>query len=142
VDGLSNQLLIGEKHIPASKLNICSSYSATTGAGPWDCSIFTNSNTNGSAFAFANDISWVRREADGSLSQISGLYIAKSLNDNSEIAAVHPGSSSVYRFGSWHTGVANFLIGDGSVHAFPATTNVDILHYLGDAQDGNAVSLP
>jgi prepilin-type N-terminal cleavage/methylation domain-containing protein len=142
-DGLSNQLLIGEKHIPASKINICRSYSTTTGNGPWDCSIFACSNTNGSAFAFSNDISWLRKETDGSLTQVSGLYIARSPNDNSEIAAVHPGSSSVYRFGSWHAGgIANFLVADGSVHPFPSTTNVDTLHYLGDAQDGNPASIP
>jgi prepilin-type processing-associated H-X9-DG protein len=45
-------------------------------------------------------------------------------------------------FGSSHTGVSNFVFGDGSVHSFSVTTATRTLRCLTDVQDGNAVSIP
>ncbi|MGL6193599.1 MAG: DUF1559 domain-containing protein [Thermoguttaceae bacterium] len=45
-------------------------------------------------------------------------------------------------FGSAHTGVCNFLVGDGSVHGLSNTTPHEILRNLSDTNDGFAVSLP
>jgi hypothetical protein len=47
------------------------------------------------------------------------------------------------RFGSDHPGICNFLLGDGSVHAFTTNTRTDtILRPLSHVSDGNAVALP
>jgi hypothetical protein len=45
-------------------------------------------------------------------------------------------------FGSYHTGVSNFLLGDGSVHPVSVTSPTDVLRKLGDISDGHAVTLP
>jgi len=41
-----------------------------------------------------------------------------------------------FGFGSWHSGVTQFLRGDGSVQAVSWTTNTDVLRMYGHAQDG------
>ena len=129
-DGLSNQLLIGEKHIPQTRLGTC------TTANPWDCGIFgIGANTNGLGFTYVNEIFW----SSTTVPYFPNI-IARSAMDDAETA--HPGNTTVHRFGSWHPGICNFLIGDGSVRSVSATTNVEILRWLGDANDGNPVSLP
>ena len=45
-------------------------------------------------------------------------------------------------FGSAHTGVCNFLVGDGSVQGISNTAPHELLRNLSDANDGNAVSIP
>lgn len=45
-------------------------------------------------------------------------------------------------FGSGHTGGANFLMCDGSVHFFPTSTSIATLQQLSVKDDGNAVTLP
>ncbi|MDR1963055.1 MAG: DUF1559 domain-containing protein [Planctomycetaceae bacterium] len=44
-------------------------------------------------------------------------------------------------FGGIHPGIGMFALGDGSVRAIPATINYDTLYYLGNVDDGEAVSL-
>ena len=47
------------------------------------------------------------------------------------------------RFGSWHPGLCNFLIGDGSVRSFSHTTPTEaILFPLAHVCDGASVPLP
>ncbi|MDR2644299.1 MAG: DUF1559 domain-containing protein [Planctomycetaceae bacterium] len=50
--------------------------------------------------------------------------------------------SGLSYFGSPHTGICNFLVGDGSVHGFPATTSSDLLRKLACTRDGQPVTLP
>jgi prepilin-type processing-associated H-X9-DG protein len=45
-------------------------------------------------------------------------------------------------FGANHTGVCNFLFGDGSVHGLSHTTSRNILVPLSVVDDGVSVSLP
>jgi prepilin-type N-terminal cleavage/methylation domain-containing protein len=45
-------------------------------------------------------------------------------------------------FGSWHSGIVNFLIGDGSVRSIPNSTGTAMLKALAMVDDGVAVSLP
>lgn len=44
-------------------------------------------------------------------------------------------------FGSYHTGVCNFVLGDGSVQAFSVTMDNEMLGAWGGVKDGKAVSL-
>jgi hypothetical protein len=47
-----------------------------------------------------------------------------------------------YGFGSNHTGVCNFLIGDGSVHPFATTVSMrDVLVPLGNVAHGGSISI-
>jgi hypothetical protein len=45
-------------------------------------------------------------------------------------------------FGSWHTSVCQFLIGDGSVHNFSITTSGHVLGELARVDSGETASLP
>jgi hypothetical protein len=47
-----------------------------------------------------------------------------------------------FGFGSSHSGVVNFLIGDGTVHAFDKSTSPYITYCLGNVSDGNPVAIP
>lgn len=46
------------------------------------------------------------------------------------------------RFGSWHPGVCQFALGDGSVRAISCTTPVNVIFPLHVVNDGNVVTLP
>jgi hypothetical protein len=51
----------------------------------------------------------------------------------------HPSDGPGHQFGSWHPGICQFLMGDGSVHAFSVSIDPVILSYLGQRRDGNAI---
>ena len=116
-DGTTNQLLIGEKHFPKSNpAGTCSTSNAS------DCS-YLNAGPNG------DKVINVTRTFD-----IYSTGIARP-NDN--------GSDEPYiKFGSLHSGVCNFLIGDGSVRPISVTTSVNVLRSLADVRDGRTVALP
>ncbi|MDR1959493.1 MAG: DUF1559 domain-containing protein [Planctomycetaceae bacterium] len=120
-DGSSNQLIIGEKHIPLSALNGCPS-----SKGHFDCSyIATATNTANTIF----------RSFDYNT---GNNYIPIAIPSN-EVPSV-TGSGA---FGSWHPGVCHFVLGDGSVRAISVTTPAEtILSPLAKVDDGRAVSLP
>jgi hypothetical protein len=44
-------------------------------------------------------------------------------------------------FGSAHTGICQFVFGDGSVHAISITTDLSVLSDLARRADGNVVNL-
>jgi prepilin-type N-terminal cleavage/methylation domain-containing protein len=44
------------------------------------------------------------------------------------------------QFGSWHTGVVQFAVGDGSVRGFRVSVTTDTLRFLANIQDGNPVN--
>ena len=131
-DGLSNQLLIGEKHIPTSKVGVCEE---TTDR--WDCGIFHSEGANGGLISYGRDI--YRGVGTTTTPDANVIAGSPSLNDSGFADATN---SSVYRFGGTHPGICNFAIGDGSVRSVSATTNPEILRYLGDGRDGNTVALP
>ncbi|MDR1270648.1 MAG: DUF1559 domain-containing protein, partial [Planctomycetaceae bacterium] len=47
-----------------------------------------------------------------------------------------------YAFGSWHSGICNFVLGDGSVRGISVTTPQNILKAVSRVDDGEAVTLP
>jgi len=51
-------------------------------------------------------------------------------------------SGNPMSFGSWHVGVCNFTLGDGSVSSVSSTINAALLARLTIVKDGYAVSLP
>lgn len=60
------------------------------------------------------------------------------------LAIVRSGDVSGYdgSFGSWHPGVCNFLVGDGSVRAFPTTVKTTVMAALSNVHDGVSVGKP
>ncbi|MCL2347405.1 MAG: DUF1559 domain-containing protein [Planctomycetaceae bacterium] len=126
-DGLSNQLLIGEKHIPAPNREKCEN----TYAGQSDCSFLSNGYNGVAATTRTLKKTWRLGNGPNDL-----FGQAAFTNDN-------PNPYGDYGFGSDHPGVCNFLIGDGSVWSAGTTVNMrEILCPLGVVNDGRAVSLP
>jgi hypothetical protein len=122
-DGASNQLLFGEAHLPANRMNICRSAQCATQT---DCSALT---AHGASRGFVRPVHPAYRLARG-----PSDYTGDS-NAESPITG--------YGFGSNHTGVCNFLLGDGSVQAVSTTTSmVNILCPLTNVGDGESVTLP
>jgi prepilin-type N-terminal cleavage/methylation domain-containing protein len=129
-DGLSNQILIGEKHIPSSKVGICATSSSgmPVDAG-WDCSyisIYANQYNYPPYARFVYD-------------NTHTAYIAKSPMEANE--STNPKLGDVPQWGGCHAGVANFQLGDGSVHSLSATINTEILRYAGTPQDEHPISI-
>jgi prepilin-type N-terminal cleavage/methylation domain-containing protein/prepilin-type processing-associated H-X9-DG protein len=52
------------------------------------------------------------------------------------------GIMSIGSFGSAHSGGANFVMGDGSVHQISYTIDAEVYRYLGNRRDGRAVGVP
>jgi prepilin-type N-terminal cleavage/methylation domain-containing protein len=67
---------------------------------------------------------------NGAAQRIAGPNTALALNN----------TVTGNRFGSAHTGVCQFAMGDGSVRAVPVSINTTVLGYLADRADGNVTS--
>jgi prepilin-type N-terminal cleavage/methylation domain-containing protein len=128
-DGTSNQLLLGEKHIPSWALK-----------DRWDVSTSWNGGfqvTSGNystnlARPVTDDASLFARSLADSLTTASSTTTRKN--------ATTFGPSCM--LGSSHPGVVNFLVGDGSVHAISVTTQPSLVWRLTCVSDGGATSLP
>ncbi|MDR0869939.1 MAG: DUF1559 domain-containing protein [Planctomycetaceae bacterium] len=122
-DGSSNQLIFGEAHVPANRMGVCN------GANWWeqvDCSALTSTGGNR---GYVRPMHPAYRLARG-----PSDYTGDS-NAESPITG--------YSFGSSHSGVCNFLLGDGAVRAVNTTVSmVNILCPLTNVGDGQSVALP
>ena len=129
-DGTSNQLIIGEKYIPSAVMGLCLEDGRPQGLGQFaarsDCSGFYAGYQNSSSNAIP-------------LHNYGFGVLVKSRQDVD--VSRHEGIVN-YGFGSDHTAICNFAIGDGSVHAISNSAADIILLMLADASDGGAVSLP
>jgi hypothetical protein len=131
-DGTSNQIIIGEKHIPAGKVGGTESGGVT------------------------GDISYLC--FGGDYSSMGGLRVIVCGVDSYGVNVVAPlrrpqdfvnttsiifeETNSGASFGSWHAGICNFLIGDGSVRPIAVTTPTTILGAIAIVNDGQPVSVP
>jgi prepilin-type N-terminal cleavage/methylation domain-containing protein/prepilin-type processing-associated H-X9-DG protein len=107
-DGLSNTLLIGEKHVRHGGLGLAS---------------------NGDeAYYSGYNYDTAQRSA--------GWYIdGAGVRQNKPIMKPDDAASTI-RFGSWHTGSCNFVFCDGSVHSLPVNIDIETLRRLADRSDG------
>ncbi len=159
-DGSSNQLLMGEKYIPASRVGQCLGGQTTQHKAIWDCT-YANTGTNFKSY-YAN--AWYHRR---------GFHLGRSMGGNTngnslagpDVDAGYPSSalerrrdvyaagdlgssdtSKMLLFGSFHPGVIQFLLGDGAVRAIPVTMpafNKDqVMCKLAHVSDGLPAELP
>jgi len=142
IDGLSNQIFVGEKHIPLGRFGKCS----YTGAG---------STPDGAGFIEQDDCSYLSAGAwalGGARATVSRNAGTGGANGYKEFALANPSDFkddlnatglTHYGFGSYHPSVSNFLMGDGSVRAFSVSTSVaNVLKPLSLVDDGVSVSIP
>ena len=117
-DGLSNTLLIGEKHVPITKQGVSRLAPGTANE------------------KYIGDASIWNADALENVGRSAGQYnpLALGPNDNDNTLPIN-----VENFGSAHAGVCQFVFCDGSVHALPVSLNSRILGYLANRADGNPV---
>jgi hypothetical protein len=101
VDGTSNTVMIGEKHIPTANLF----------------------DPNVDAVVYSAGI-------QNSFYRVGGP---------SNPLAQSPTTSLNSQFGSWHSSVVQFVLGDGSVRGIPVSIPGTVLGYLTNVSDGNPV---
>jgi hypothetical protein len=127
-DGSSNQLLFGEKYVPA-----------------WA----VDSDTNEANMWYGGyQMSWTAAVNYNLMRPVhtNGRLFGRGPNDpNRQNTTVNPHSGGVHgleSLGSMHGNSVNFLSGDGSVRAFTITTNPTILWQLTNVNDSEVVNLP
>lgn len=136
-DGTSNQILIGEKHVPQSVLGKCDPNGTTGGNTYTDCGIQSVAQNRGTPAGRAFCFSFSVNE-----SSITNPFPLARPNDHDGLGG---GDRPLrhYGFGSYHPGICNFVLGDGSVRAISVTTPIDpVLFRLGVVDDGESVALP
>jgi hypothetical protein len=122
-DGSTNQFIVGEKHIAPNYLGKCEGSNAYRS----DCSYLTMNGWKTSGGG--------RGIRYGSTS--FGIVLPNYGNDNDSLnPAFHFG------FGSYHSGICQFLLGDASVRTIPVTITQSILTRLCDTSDGETVEIP
>jgi hypothetical protein len=152
-DGTSNQLLIGEKHIPLSVLGLC--YAAGNGNAPADApaGVTFGQPYTGDCSYLMGAQSWkvvsmarsVRARINTNTSTGVQTPVFMELTRDPDFGAPAPNGQAMqaltmYGFGSYHRGICQFLLGDGAVKSFSVTTPArTILAPLSDVCDGNTV---
>ncbi|MBQ9812748.1 MAG: DUF1559 domain-containing protein [Thermoguttaceae bacterium] len=118
-DGTSNQLILGEKHFSRTFPvgNVSGSWTAD---GTYLC---LRPGVVGTVTRCIHDYRY-------------GFYLARGLDDDGPT-----GTDPYVWFGSAHSGVINFLCGDGSVRALSTTTSAELAGRLVHINDGKSVSL-
>jgi hypothetical protein len=127
-DGTSNQLCLGEKHIP-------SKYRDDTGSPQvcWDGTYArTYENTAGGMMA---------RIVNEKIELFASSPSAEPVS-NQPTSGGTPSREGREQLGSSHPGIVNFLVGDGSVHTFSTTMLPRLATHLTIVNDGEPVSLP
>lgn len=126
-DGLSNTIIIGEKHISEDGLNKCAVSNADQTArgtvSKMDCSYLWGGSGSG--------------DRNGT--------VARAIRAGTESITRQPktynGSSGI--FGSYHaSGACNFLLGDGAVISLKPNVTETVLLAIARACDGTSVEIP
>ena len=119
-DGTSNQVVVGEKHVPENRQNIC----RTDWWNQGECSFLTANGRSGQAA-----LRQIHRNQR--LARSSKDYMADS-QDESPVRG--------YGFGSYHPGVCQFAFGDGAVRVIGNATPLNpILCALAEVNDGKVI---
>jgi prepilin-type N-terminal cleavage/methylation domain-containing protein len=116
-DGTSNSTLVGEKHLRIGELN----------------KYANDPNMQDSVYIFES-VGWRNWAA----TRNQRLGIGKG--PKAFTMPTGQGPQSDFGFGSWHSGVSQYLKGDGSVQSYSWNTNELILCKLAHVSDGNTVS--
>lgn len=115
-DGLSNTIVVGEKHIFHAHLN--------RGG-------FQNASGDGNIYVTLT-AEWWETHSVRNTDHPNGL--SRGPQDHRP--------DQFHTFGSWHPGVCQFVLCDASVQSISATIDLTTLNRLGDRRDGNPVQLP
>ncbi|MDR1271295.1 MAG: DUF1559 domain-containing protein [Planctomycetaceae bacterium] len=149
-DGTSNQLVLGEKHIPINRLGISrNGANASTDYRPYvaDCSYLVGGRWGAPGMA-RNILSFapnLARPDEYQADSIDPLSVPEGTASDKWYNGLATGIllRGSYDFGSSHPGVCQFLLGDGSVRSLTNTTpKFEVLAHLVHVSDGKEVTLP
>ena len=141
-DGTSNQIVFGEKAIFTDQLGNCGTGNGNNGRH--DCSYLTSTIDGDFNTTIARTFGAMPTRTTGTVDEVRTMNRSierprrMPRQGENEFEAAGPFTA----FGSWHPGVSNFVLGDNSVRAIPATTPARILYYLSETNDGQSVALP
>jgi hypothetical protein len=110
-DGLSNTLLVGEKHVTKAGLGV---FDGSTGAEQ-DFSIYSSQ--------------------PGKWAYVTGRKAGPNFP-----LALNPTTPYANQFGSWHPGVVQFVFGDGSVRGLKTSTAGSVLGLFAARDDGQVIA--
>jgi prepilin-type N-terminal cleavage/methylation domain-containing protein len=130
-DGTTNQIVIGEKHIPQNYLGNCTNQSVTVSGSSRkmiDCSYLDTSNWYRDWLTVKYIQFWDPTQQRHEI--VRDINFGETLN------------SDGYGFGSYHPGVCLFAFGDGSVVPGIVTTATSIICQLCHTSDGSNAKLP
>jgi type II secretory pathway pseudopilin PulG len=139
-DGTTNTIIIGERHVPASRMGECESIGAANG-GRWkrDCSYLAAYVSTDGNSGEINDIYGfvvaVNTDSTG-----REIVIPTNPNYGSNVNDETPWRS--YGFGSLHPSTFHVLMGDASVQGITKSVNMNIIRCLSAVNDGATVTLP
>jgi prepilin-type N-terminal cleavage/methylation domain-containing protein/prepilin-type processing-associated H-X9-DG protein len=118
-DGTSKQILLGEKHIPTSKVGNCDTLGYTT---------------------YDTGVAYFGDHDDFRIGIVSGVQTGRPfISQGNEYST---SQTYQYAFGSAHPGAANFCMADGSVRSMSPSTSISIGIALCAVDDGAVVDLP
>ena len=144
-DGTSNQIVIGEKAIPTDQLGQCQA-GQTGQAGSWDCSYLSATCDDSDAHTthFVRTFEGTFNSSFANMNYHTNFSDSRATRALARPMASNAGGSGAYlfQFGSWHPGVSNLAMGDGSVRSASVTTPGIILLTLSHVDTGQAISLP
>jgi prepilin-type N-terminal cleavage/methylation domain-containing protein len=129
-DGTSNTLMIGEKHLLDGPPPVPLNYTTNPPAGGGVAGAVGDPQHDHVAFSAGAASSFVRRA--GPNNPISNTTKADPVTRQSNINN---------QFGSWHPGVCQFAMADGSVQAIRVSIPGTQLGFLADIGDGNPVTI-
>jgi prepilin-type N-terminal cleavage/methylation domain-containing protein len=125
-DGTSNTILLGEKHVPTNLF----------GQGPTDSSVYNSDNGVGPIARILGREWTVPQQPPAN----PAINIQRDLPLVSDPTATAPVPFIHQRFGSAHSGVCQFVMGDGSVRAVRTSIDILTLTWLGMRDDGQVIN--